>query len=220
VTPSQTKHYWALWKKACLTQGWHSHTAAVRDQLRYDAHRAAGVPLSSKDINTTTDFDKIKAHLKHLADDLAATIETDHPDFGHKRRLLNFIRSYQFPLLAVCLAAEDAVRRGLQFEISNLQFSIFNSETYIKPILRNRWRADSIESLSAQRSSHGGIERSSALEKLRMDIARTIQTKRKKLGWTLHQLHAAAHLKCPHPCRECARDPAPAPAIDDNDNPF
>ena len=166
MTTPQTKFYWRLWNAACVAQRWNRHTAAVRDQLRYDAHKAAGVPQSSKDITTQAQFDAIKNHFLFLADNVQGAVETDHPEHGEQRRIINNIRGYHFLLL-----------RALGVD----------GDQYIKPIIRNRWRAEILEDVSAK----------SPLEMLRMDITRAIQTKRKAREWTVHELHAAAELPCP-----------------------
>lgn len=164
-----------------------------REAKRKEIHTAVfGAPISAKDINHTEMFGKIKNHLLMLLDNVQGTIETDHPEEDEKRRILNNIRGYHFVLL-----------RALGVD----------GEQYIKPIIRNRWQASVLEDLSAAPSPRGWANdqrpRPSQLEKLRMDITRAIQSKRKERGWTVHELHAEAELKCPGDtgCRICYPKP-------------
>jgi hypothetical protein len=44
------------------------------------------------DLDSTADYDRVKAHLGMLADNVQATIETDHPEIGQARRLRAVVR--------------------------------------------------------------------------------------------------------------------------------
>lgn len=102
MTPKQRIHLMAeLWPQACEAQGWRRED----NELRYDIFAqvlgriprhaqtlAAGHHISANDFDNS-DFDRVKAHLKFLADNIAGAIETDHPDLGERRRYLWLIRN-------------------------------------------------------------------------------------------------------------------------------
>jgi hypothetical protein len=148
-----------------------------REAKRKQIHTEVfGAPISAKEIDHLEMFGKIKNHLLMLLDNVQGTVETDHPEEEAKRRLITGIRGYQFVLL-----------RALDVD----------GDHYIKPIIHNRWRASILEDVSAVPEIRYGKPGYSPLEKLRMDITRAIQSKRKERGWTVHELHAAAELPCP-----------------------
>lgn len=167
-----------------------------REAYRKQIHTAVfGSPISAKEINSTDMFGKIKNHLLMLLDNVQATVETDHPEHDEQRRKLNFIRSYQFPLLRVLLG------RSADFQSAVSQTSSLHAhdpaEAYIKPIIRNRFKASVLEDVSAAPRLIAGQPAKSQLELLIMDIARAIQSKRKAADMTVHDLHAAAEMICP-----------------------
>lgn len=222
MTPRQTKTYWSMWNAACKAQGWRvgapvpqflnsqlsTLNSQLIDALRHRCHVDAGVPESSKHINSTHHFDAIKAHLLFLANNLKGAVETDHPEHGTTRRLINKIFHYQLPLLEAVLSGSTL----------NSQPSTLNlTAAYLAPLLKQKYKLhrglEDIDTLSAQpdfRPSTLNHKPSSKLERLIMDIARTIQAKRKQRidpstgkSWTVHELHRAANLPCPFNCRQC-----------------
>ena len=102
TNPQRTHLFAELWPNACHAQNWppnddqkrYAIFAQVFGQIpRHAATLAAGQHISAKDINTTADFDRLKAHLLCLADNLPGAIETDHPELGDRRRYLWLIRN-------------------------------------------------------------------------------------------------------------------------------
>jgi hypothetical protein len=78
-----------LWPRACRCQGWETKDRARRLRV---LSQAVGRPISSaNDLDATADYDAVKAHLGMLADNLAAAVETDHPELGQARRLRSVI---------------------------------------------------------------------------------------------------------------------------------
>jgi hypothetical protein len=174
MTVAQWGRYFKLFGEVCDKLGIPSKD---RDAYRKQLHTAVfGAPISAKDIDHEEMFGKIKNHFLMLLDNVKGTVETDHPEHDAQRRLLNHIRGYQFPLL-----------RALGVD----------GEQYIRPIIRNRWRAEILEDVSAEPETRYGKPGHSPLEKLRFDIQRAIQSKRAAKGWTVHELHVAAELQCP-----------------------
>lgn len=54
MSPKQQSAYWKIWASVCREQGWKSSDSA----RRYEFHKFAELPHSTKDWNTTTHFDK------------------------------------------------------------------------------------------------------------------------------------------------------------------
>jgi hypothetical protein len=85
TTPQRITLMADWWPKACAAQGWNKNDKPKRLEV---LSQAVGRKLvSANDLNNRADIDAVKAHLKMLADNVAATIETDHPDIGRRRRL-------------------------------------------------------------------------------------------------------------------------------------
>jgi hypothetical protein len=74
------------WPAACNARGWDPKDRDLRLRVVSDAVGRELDTMST--LNNTTDIDKVKAHLGYLADQVDATIETDHPELGDRRRLL------------------------------------------------------------------------------------------------------------------------------------
>jgi hypothetical protein len=80
-----------LWPAACRCQGWRASDRGLRLRVLSEAVRR---PLcSASDLDPTADFDRVKAHLGMLADNVQATIETDHPEIGQARRWRAAVRA-------------------------------------------------------------------------------------------------------------------------------
>lgn len=91
MTSAQRIHLMAdLWPRACRCQGWPSADRALR--LRVLSEAVGREIHSASELDATGDYDAVKAHLGMLADNLKATIETDHPEQGRARRLRAVIR--------------------------------------------------------------------------------------------------------------------------------
>lgn len=89
MSPPQRIHLMAeLWPKACATQGWDRSDRELRLRVFSEA---VGRPLeSANDINSTTDFDALKRHLRTLADSLAGAM--DSAEAGEARRTMHHVR--------------------------------------------------------------------------------------------------------------------------------
>jgi hypothetical protein len=86
MTAAQRIHLMAdLWPRACRCQGWNAKDRGLR--LRVLSQAVGRVINSATALDETADYDAVKAHLGMLADSVAATIETDHPELGRARRL-------------------------------------------------------------------------------------------------------------------------------------
>ena len=81
-----------LWPTACRCQGWDAKDRELR--LRVFGEAVGRMLTSASELNSTADFDRVKAHLGMLADNLVATVETDHPELGRARRLRAVIRRH------------------------------------------------------------------------------------------------------------------------------
>lgn len=213
------------WPAACRTQGWN-----VNDRQRRmdELSRAVGRPLASaNELNSTSDVDAVKAHLGMLADNVAATIETDHPEQGRARRLRITIRE-QLKCLGIYLSSE--VGRVTPCAPSP-------AEQYLAEIIKDKFKHGSrampltIDDLNADpitaRNRFGGESNiPSQLDQVIMTLARSIQAKRKAAGHSIHEMKKAAGVPC-H-CSACTRPPRtalPAPemqmaGVDETNEPF
>jgi len=79
-----------IYPRACRCQGWDAKDRALR--LRVLGQAVGREITSASELDSTADFDRVKAHLGMLADNLAATVETDRPELGRARRLRSVIR--------------------------------------------------------------------------------------------------------------------------------
>lgn len=195
---------------------------AEREAFRKETHRKVfGEPISAKLINRTGDFDRIKARLQMLLDNVQGAIETDHPDEGEKRRLLAFIHMEQFILLRVLLSplpwgegqgegqtgslSGEGQGEGQTDSLSGASLPLPRGEgrgegqtdsSVVDPVARYLTpllkNKYKIPSLD-----HLDTLSAPRLQQLKMDLARAIQTKRKAKAWTVHQLYTAAGLRSP-----------------------
>jgi hypothetical protein len=91
MTAAQRIHLMAeLWPRACAAQGWRAGDRELR--LRVLGEAVGRTLASASELDSTGDFDAVKAHLGFLAADLAATKETLAPEEGRARRLRAVIR--------------------------------------------------------------------------------------------------------------------------------
>ena len=167
-----------LWPDACRSRGWNPNDRDLRLTVLSQAVKR---PIkSANDLNRTDDFDKVKAYLGFAADDIDATTETDHPEIGRARRLRDQIRD----------------------QVSCLRLYHPNPEAYLAKIVTSKFPSCDIDDLTDEptfcmaRSQPGPSE----LEQVLMAMARSIQSKRKSAGHTLHQMKTAAGIPC-----DCAR---------------
>lgn len=91
MTSAQRIHLMSeLWPRACRCQRWDAKDRALR--LRVLSQAVRRTIKSASELDETGDYDAVKAHLGMLADNVAATLETDHPELGRARRLRAVIR--------------------------------------------------------------------------------------------------------------------------------
>jgi hypothetical protein len=188
MTDSQRIYLMAdLWPRACKTQRWNKGDRALR--LRVFSEALGRGLTSASEINATSDFDHIKAHLLMLADNVQGTIETDHPEIGDRRRLLWKYQHVQRPCLGVYVEDVDA---------------------YVRQILRERFKLfegiSTVEDLSPDPRLvfTGGrqIEKPSPLLMLITTLDARLNSMRQKAGHSIHQMRTMAGVKCD--CAECS----------------
>lgn len=145
---------------------------------------------SSKDLNKTDDFDKVKAFLGFASDDLDATTETDHPEIGRARRLRDQIADH---VKCLALYRDDA-------------------DAFLAEIIKDKFRHGervhpmTIEDLTDQPTiRRDGQPGSSQLDQVLMRLAGAIQPLRKAAGDTLHEMKLRAGVPCD--CARCRRQP-------------
>jgi hypothetical protein len=163
MTEAQRIHLMAeLWPRACEAQGWRAGDRGLRLQV-FGA--AVGRPLgSASELNSTSDYDAVKAHLGMLCDNVTATIETDHPEIGRARRLRAVIRRQ--------LADLRAYHENPPALLAKLIQDKFGSGWSLEELT-----ADPI--ISADRRTGQPRESASQLEQLMFTLARILTTKRK-----------------------------------------
>lgn len=184
MSKDQQGLYWRLWGRACAVQGWHRLPSKEREGHRHEEHaKVFGCEKSAREINRTDEFGRIKSHFLALADDLQGAIETDRPDMDQGRRWRNKVDAQKQLLAALGLPPE----------------------AYVGTILKQVFRADSVEDLSA----NAAPGKRSPLERLLFTLAARIDAKRQEFGWSVHKLYSAASLPCPARCLQCANN-APA----------
>lgn len=195
------------WPKACTAQGWNKSDRARRMAALSEA--VGRTITSANQLNTTTDVDKVKAHLGMLADDLKSTIETDNEELGEGRRLRKVIRD-QLKCLELYLQPDSALRTPH----SAL------AEKYLAELIRDKFKHASranpltLEDLDADviQITRNGVRREipSQLNQIVMTLQRNLQTKRKAADDTIHDMKTRAAVYCN--CAQCRRlAPAPQP---------
>lgn len=166
------------WPKACAAQSWKSSDRALRMRVLSEAVKRE--ITSANDLNSREDIDAVKAHLGMLADQVAETMETDHPEIGQARRVLANIQDFYLPCLAVYLEP-PTLDHARNYALAIVKDKVKRGPGVLPLALAN---------LSPQN-----------LEHLQMTLARTIQTKRKKSGDSLHTMKIKAKVKCT--CAQC-----------------
>ncbi len=201
------------WPAACRAQGW-----KVSDRTKRLEVLSAAVkrPINSaNELNSKEDIGAVKAHLGMLADNVAATVETDRPDMDRARRLRFTIAEH-----LKCLA--------LYHE---------NAPAWLASVIRDKFKHGSrampltLDDLSAAPIiGRGGREIPSQLDQVVMTLARAIQAKRKEQGDTIHTMKTRAGVFCN--CAQCQKPqrrvfvmPAPEAVTpdgqpEDDNNPF
>jgi len=99
-----------LWPAACRAQGW-----APNDRVRRIA--LCGLALGRKltttsEINSTDEFDRVKAHLLLAAERIEGAQEVDHPELGDARRW-RFVLERMLKCLAVYCGDVEAYLRPI-----------------------------------------------------------------------------------------------------------
>lgn len=162
MTEPQRIHLMAeLWPRACQAQGWRAGERALR--LRVLGEAVGRSLASASELNSTDDYDAVKAHLGMLCDNVAATVETDHPELGRARRLRVVIRCQ--------LADLGAYHENPQALLAKLIRDKFGSG----------WSLDELTSdpIIGMDRAGGVIERASQLDQVMFTLARILTTKRK-----------------------------------------
>ena len=174
------------WPEACRAQGWRVNDRALRLRVLSDA---VGRPITSANqLNTKADVDSVIAHLGMLKDNVALTIETDHPEIGAARPLRFVIGEWQLKCLAVYMGHDGA-------------------QKYLAEIIRDKFRHASrvmpltIEQLDAapviRRNKAGELyESPSQLDQVLMKLASAIQSRRKAAGDSTHDMKLKAGVEC------------------------
>lgn len=182
-----------LWPKAAAAQGWNKSDNEKRYDVfarvlgripRHAAKLAAGEHISFNDFDQA-DFDAVKAEMGHLADNLKATIETDHPAIGKERRL-----RHQIDELLRCLA-----------------LYIERVDAYLRPILAAKFKGrTSIDDLSALPVLKDKGVGPSELMRCLMTLRQIVNQKRNAAGHSVHEMNLLAAVPC-H-CKQCQTVPA------------
>lgn len=206
MRPEQQRLYFALWRDACRNQGWttaNGWTTKAIDAKRKEVHTEVfESPISSKEINSREDFGAIKAKFLELADNLAGTIETDHPEFDHARRL------------RACIAD---LLKCLRVYLSD------QAEPYLRSILVDKFGISDVDSLSAERPKpflRRGIliEPPSQLEQALMTLSGRVNGKsgfRHLAGHSMHDMRTRAGLPCN--CLQCVPRRGPVLVLASNE---
>jgi len=163
MTDAQRVHLMAaLWPRACQCQGWRAGDRALR--LRVFSQAVGRELDSASELNSTDDFDRVKAHLGMLADNIAATVETDHPEISRARRIRFLIRR----------------------QLASLREFHDNPEALMAGLIRDKFGSDlALDDLSPEpgivRDGRAGQlrETASQLDQVMFTMARILSTKRK-----------------------------------------
>lgn len=227
MTLGQHYKYFALWKNACVAQGWttaNGWTTKQKEAKRKQIHAVldaelrslnpqpstknhlSGFPLSSKQIHSEEQFDAIKARFLALADNVDGAVESDHPEIGRGRRLRNAFEDY-FKCLVVYLGGEDSAQR------------------YFDPILRDKFpklrsvaedqTVLSLLDLLSPEPPKPYLRKGnlyyppSELDQAVATISGRVQTYRHLSGDSLHDMRMKAKIKCT--CGQCAGARPPRP---------
>jgi hypothetical protein len=192
MTPKQTKVYWAAW-------------GAVRkadpSADRHELHRRAfnGQNKSSKDFNTTTDFDAIMAIFRSISDPANLNAQ---------------LRPYR--------QAEQRITHGRMNHIALLQaLGIEHAENYLSAILKNRFKVAFVSDLSQDPTRKPNGDRGpSQLMQYVYTISARIDKMREQKGWTQHDLYTRAAIDCP--CLACKQSHArqQVPVAAESNHPF
>ena len=83
MTRAQQIHLMTLWRRACDAQGWDPNDSDRRHAI-YSRVLGCEKRFSQFDNH---DFDRVKAALLFLDDQVKGAIESDHPEIGRMRRL-------------------------------------------------------------------------------------------------------------------------------------
>jgi hypothetical protein len=164
MTSSQRVHLMAdLWPSACRCQGWAAKDRALRLQVLSEA---VGRALSSaNDLDSTGDYDRVKAHLGMLSDNVAATIETDHPQLGRARRLRAAIRRYLRDPRPFHPNPDDLLSKLIRDKFGR---RVALDDLTADPVMRTDRRTGEL------------LERTSELDQLVFTLSRILSTKRKE----------------------------------------
>lgn len=189
-----------IWPDACKAQGWNKSDSEKRYDLfarvlarvpRHAATLAAGGHISFNDFDQA-DFDKVKAECGRLTDNVAATIETDHPALGERRRLLNNIEDATH-CLAICL--DEINRRD-----HKPQLGLEGARAYLRALIKARFPGHTDpETLSPEpvlKDCSSGRQSAqigpSELERCLYALRTTLNAKRNKAEMSVKDMHLLA----------------------------
>ena len=223
MTPKQTRVYWAAWgavRKADPTAD------------RHELHRRAfnGRDKSSKDFNTTTDFDRILEVFESISkpNNLNAQLRQ------HRQQEKRIVHAgYNHLQLLTALFASQGSTGDPPVPAGDPpggppSSARARAEKYLETILQNRFKVQRANQLSAKPTYGEDQERkASPLTQYVYTITRCIDSLRQKKSWTQHDLYTRAGLACP--CLACRQNlsrhpestPAPAePILTESNQPF
>lgn len=147
-----------LWPAACRAQGWAPNDRARRIAL---CGLALGRKLqSTNEINSTDEFDRVKAHLLMAADNIQGAQEVDHPEAGDARRW-----RFMLERMVKCLAVY-----------------VGDTEAYLKPILSDQFGGRHPELLKAHEIERLLMTVTSRTHGFRSQMGDTIEQMERKAG--------------------------------------
>ena len=202
------------WPAACHEQGWRTGDRELRllvcswavslpNPTVLDILQAiksdqlpARILVSTNDLNTRDDVDRVKSVLGMLSGNLARTGEVGRPEFGRARRLRNVIRAQ-----IKCLGVFQERPRAYVAEIINDKF---NRARRIEPITIRDLSADPVISTGRNGNVH---ESPSQLDQLIMTLGRIVNQKRNAADMTIHEMKLQADVPCD--CAQCRSHPSP-----------
>ncbi len=191
TTPQRITLMADWWPKACRAQGWKQSDRALRLRVLSEAVKR---PLASaSELNNVDDVTAVKAHLRMLADDVAKTIETDHPEIG-RARVLRVAIGDQLK----CLGLYHPNPAGFLAEIIKDKFK---HGSRVEPLTLDDLHAVPFTVTNCTTGRKFVIE--GQLGQVQLTLARAIQAKRTEAGHSLHEMKIRAGVECT--CAKCRR---------------
>lgn len=183
--------YW--WPAAAAAQGWDKNDRAKRLAV---LSQAVNRPLSSaSDLDNRADIDAVKAHLKSLTSNLAATIETLDPTIGEARRIRHIVRAEILP----CLSLYESDPQGYLATIITDLIRWNKTDRPTRPPTLEDLDAKPI--LARKGPCHALRQSPSQLHQAMMTLNARLHSKRKAAGHTIHDMLTQAGVFCD--CRKC-----------------